>query len=383
VNVTVDTATYLEPIVLRDADGLAVTDKVNADFTVTAILDGVVVSVASTITHTTNGIYSLLATFTDIGTGTVFVSVEVDGETIEDVQTVEVEVAEVDDTATTPTPLSASGVTLKTLRRKVAKRIPGEQFIVLVATDGDTTEFRDTENLQGPTNAYVGSDLYLLDGLNAGKQRRIQSYSQSLGQLTWRTALPTAVVEGDEAELWNVRGIGVTATQVNDAINDAIESLAKNVWIPVAASVTDDFDQDSPTIAIPASLTRGFYALNWQDSVSDGIWYDVDGGGEVPRSGWWYDAANGVIQVDGDWRSRIHGRAVRILGYGGTGVLSADTDMTPIDSEAIVTEAASNLLVANGSRNPDFERYLQRADALAAARRPFAVGRKAPNTIVF
>lgn len=290
---------------------------------------------------------------------------------------------DIDQSATTPTPIATGGTSLRTLRRKVAKRIPGEQFLVLTATDGDTTAFRDTENLQGPNDAYKGADLYLLDGLNAGKQRRVQSSTQSLGQLSWGTALPAAVVAGDTAELWNLRGIGVTATQVNDAINDAIESLAKNVWIPVAATITDDFDMDSPTIAIPAELSRGFYAVNWQDSTADGIWHDVDGGGEVPRYGWWYDAANGVIQIDGYWRSAIHGRAIRILGYGGTGLLTADTDTTPIDSEAIVTEAVSNLLVMNGSRNPDFERYLQRADALAAARRPFAVGRKAPNTIVF
>lgn len=272
--------------------------------------------------------------------------------------------------------------TLKALRRKVGKRIPGEQLVVLTATGGDTTSFRDSRNLPGPNDAYKGADLYFVTGSNAGEQLRIQSSAQATNQLNWSTAA-TAVVVGDEAELWNLRGIGVNAIQVNDAINDAIASLAKNVWIPVSATIADDFDQDTPTVAIPATLTRGVYSVDWQDSVQDGIWQQIDGGGEVPRYGWWYDAANAVIQIDGTWRSAIHGRTIRVLGYGGTDTLDADTDTTPIDSEALVTEAVANLLVANSSRNADFERFQQRADAMAAVRRPFAVGRKQPNTVVF
>ncbi len=272
--------------------------------------------------------------------------------------------------------------TRKVLRRKVGKRIPGEQLLVLTATGGDTTSFRDSETLQGPNDAYKGSDLYFVTGVNAGKQRRIQSSSLATTQLNWATAV-TAVVAGNEAELWNLRGMGVNALHVNDAINDAINSLAKNVWIPTSATVTAAFDEDAPTIAIPAALTRGFYGLDWQDTTNTGLWYEIDGGGEFPRPGWWYDAANHVIQIDGYWRNLADRSTVRINGYGGTAELTADTDATPIDSEALVTEAVSNLLVAHSSRNPDFERYMQRADAMAAARRPFAVGRKAPNTIVF
>jgi hypothetical protein len=272
---------------------------------------------------------------------------------------------------------------LRSLRRSVAGKIPGEQVLILTATGGDTTSFRDAENLQGPNDAYKGADLYFVDGLNAGKKRRIISSDRVLGQLNWSQAVTAAVEEGDEAELWNQRGIGVGPDQVNAAINDAISSLAKHVWIPVTATLPDDFDQESPTFAVPAGLTRGIYSVNWQDDLDAGVWYDIDGGGEVPRHGWWYDAGNGVIQIDGWARYHVHGRALRVMGYGGTATLSADTDTTPIDREAVVTEAVSNLLVVNQGRNPDFERYQQRADAVASARRPFAVGRKHPNTVVF
>jgi hypothetical protein len=93
--VQVSTATYLQPIVLRDFDGNAVTDKGNADFDAVATLQDDdapddPTTIALTVTHTGNGIYSQKGTFPETGVWSVLTSVDVDGETIEDIQTVQV-----------------------------------------------------------------------------------------------------------------------------------------------------------------------------------------------------------------------------------------------------------------------------------------------------
>jgi hypothetical protein len=278
--------------------------------------------------------------------------------------------------------VTSVGETRLTLRREVGRRIPGEQFVVLVATAGSTTSFTDAETLQGPTDASKGADLYLIDGVNAGTQRRIQS-STNTGQLNWQTPVAAAVVAGDGAELWNQRGIGVKATEVNDAINDAIAVLRRGSWVPAVASVVLPFDQDSPTVVIPAALTRGVYGLYYQDPVRDDIWHEVAGGGEDPRVGWWYDRAAGTLVVGGSWAGVIDTSALRIQGYQKPGLLSADTDATPLDPEAVITEAVYQLLKRNSSRNPEFGQFLRDAYAEKERARPFSVGRRAPNTIVF
>lgn len=268
------------------------------------------------------------------------------------------------------------------LRRMIGGRIPGEQFVVLTATAGSTTSFTDSENLQGSTDAYKGTDLYLLDGANAGVQRRVQS-STNTGQLNWQTPAPAAVVAGDEAELWNQRGIGVKATEVNDAIDDALRVLSRGAWDSVVASVVLPFDQDSPTVAIPATLSRGVYGLYYQDPVRDGIWHEVTGGGEDPRVGWWYDRSAHTLVVGGSWTGVIDTAVLRVQGYGVITDLSTDTSETTIDPDAIVTEAVYQLLKRNSSRNPEFGQFLRDAYAEKERARPFSVGRRAPNTIVF
>lgn len=268
------------------------------------------------------------------------------------------------------------------LRRTIGGRIPGEQFVVLVATAGSTTTFTDADALQGPTDAYKGADLYLLSGANAGKQRRVQS-STNTGQLNWQSPVAAAVVAGDGAELWNQRGIGVKATEVNDAIDDALAVLSRGAWDSVVASVVLPFDQDSPTVVIPATLTRGIYGLYYQDPVRDGIWHEVAGGGEDPRVGWWYDRAAHTLVVGGAWTGVIDTYALRVQGYGTVAALAGDTDATPIDAEAVVTEAVYQLLKRNSSRNPEFGQFLRDAYAEKERARPFSVGRRAPNTVVF
>ena len=273
--------------------------------------------------------------------------------------------------------------TRKDLRRMVGRHFPLEQYRLLAATaNGTTTSFIDTERLQGPDNAYRGALLYFAGGANLGTYRHVQSSSQSAAQLTWGTPA-TSTVAGDEAELWNLRGEGVDPVQVNEAINDAIANLAKNAWIPVNGNVAAAFDQTVATVAVPAALTRGMYGVDYQDRVDTARWIEVDGGGEDPTVGWWYDRANAVVAVGGWWRTFLDAATLRIRGYGGTAALAADTDATPIDAEAIVTEVVRLLVMTNAVKNPDLDRYLQATGGEGAAKRSFATGRPSPNTIVF
>jgi hypothetical protein len=280
--------------------------------------------------------------------------------------------------------VSTSGSSRQELRRMIGRRLPGEQFTALTATGGSTTDFKDTENAQGPNDAYKGSELYIVSGsaLNVGKTRRVQSSNQMLGQLNWGTPLPAAIGVGDNAELWNVRGVGTTAVQVNDAINDAIMMARKHAWMPIEANVSLAFDQDSPTVTLPGTITKGFFGLDFQDWQYPDKWHEIDGGGEFPRVGWWYDRGAGKIVIGGYWANAANGRTLRVRGYGFPAVLNADTDTTSIDPEWIVTEAVRILLQKNVMKNADNERWFQPASAESAVKRGFAIGRKASNTIV-
>lgn len=268
-----------------------------------------------------------------------------------------------------------------TLRRMVADRMPGEQSFVLTATGGDPTTFTDAEHVQGPTNAYIGADLWFTSGANLGRERRITS-STNLGDLHWQTPV-TAVVAGNTAELWNLRGIGVKASEVNDAIDHAVSVLGRGAWLPLTASVAAAFALATPTVAIPASLTRGIFALDYQDPSYAGVWVEVDGGGEVPNPGWWYDRAGSQIVVGSTWASAIDAKTVRVRGYQLPTALSADASTTTLDKEAVVTEAVYQLCKRNSTKNPEFAGWVKDAWQEKERARPFAVGRRASGTIVF
>jgi hypothetical protein len=91
----VNVPTYLTPIVLRDADNEAVTDKVNADFdSVATLLDENAAdeptTITMTVTHIGNGRYMPSGTLTETGLWEVFSTTDVDGELFEDMQAVQV-----------------------------------------------------------------------------------------------------------------------------------------------------------------------------------------------------------------------------------------------------------------------------------------------------
>lgn len=274
--------------------------------------------------------------------------------------------------------------TRKDLRWMIGARIPGEQALELTATSaGSTTAFNDTENLQGPNDAYKGMSLWFTSGTNKGSQRYVQSSVQSTGQLNWGAAVAAAVAAGDTAELWNQRGMGVKATEVNDAINHALLTFRRGVWAPRSETISTAFDRTSPSVPVPTALTRGVYAVRWQDTVDTAVWHEVWGGGEVPTAGWWYDGASHAVVIGEPWATEVDQRTLRLDGYGDPELLYDDADATPLDPEAVVTEAVYHLLKRNSVRNPDLLGFLKDAYAEKERARPFAVGRKLPTTVVF
>ncbi|MCC6314209.1 MAG: hypothetical protein IT337_09340 [Thermomicrobiales bacterium] len=82
ITAIVSTAVYLKPELLLDANGDAVTTKVNGEWAKTARLLGTATTATPAITHVAGGVYDISVTFSAIGYWSVEYSVTVDGETV-------------------------------------------------------------------------------------------------------------------------------------------------------------------------------------------------------------------------------------------------------------------------------------------------------------
>lgn len=367
-----------DTFVLRDNANAALTGKVAADFaTLEAYaLPGGSPTASVTLTEIGSGEYAATFTPTTAATWTVHIVYDSGGVFREFSQTYAVAASGV-----TAGIAATSGTTLKNLRRLVGQGLG--DCVICVATDaGNDQTFYDDEHLDGPDNAYKGFDLYFTGGTvaNLAQRRRLTASTQGTGLVTWNRPLPSATAEGDEAELWNTRGIGIKPTEVNDAINAAITFAAAQVTIPVEAEVADAFDRDSPTLVIPAAITRGIYAVVWEDD--EGLIEEVDPANGYGREGWFYDRSSQRVIIGGSYLSHMDGQTVTIKGVGRPALLSADTDTTSINAEWLVAEATRRVVTAARLRNPDYERYLPPHWQESQQKRELPSGRGIPNLVM-
>lgn len=289
---------------------------------------------------------------------------------------------DIDQNTSTTGLTTTGGVTRKQLRRWVGEAI-GDCIVLTATDDGTNQSFIDDNNLDGPNNAYNGFDLYVVGGtaLNRGQRRRITSSTQSASRVNWNKPLPADTAEGDEAELWNVRGIGIKATEVNNAIDWALAAASKHVLIPIQADVTDTFDQDSPRITLPAAITRGMYQVSWTDG--EDVVRTIDRANDPYDEGWYYDPASGTVIIGGSYRSRMDGFTVTVSGFGIPASLSSDSDTTDVDPEWLVAEATRRVIAQIRIRNPEAAGWLPPAWQESDRKRPYASGRGYPNTVMF
>jgi hypothetical protein len=258
------------------------------------------------------------------------------------------------------------------LRRRIADVF--NDVVVLDATgNGTTTTFVDTFNVNSGSESFDGREILFTSGSNAGLVSRITTTTAGTGTLTF-TPSRTSTASGDDAEVYNRRNRGLTVAEYHRAINAAIEECNGLSLVPVIESIAAVFDQDTQTIAMPATLFEAF-RVEYQDS--DDIWKEIkraQRGGD----GWSPEPSGAVIRVEGWPAAMADGLSVRVHGYRRATALTADADVCPFDGHAIVMAAAYRLCLSHITSDPSFgSLVLTLKDEYEQARNRLRVSREA------
>ena len=138
----------------------------------------------------------------------------------------------------------------------------------------DTVTLKDTINLFGGDDEYIGSWIHITDATdNTTNIRRITDYTSSTNTLTFSPALSFNVASGDSYELWHQE---FDPNRVNRIINDVIVELSDKVLVPDEdTSLYGDLNQQIYTIPDNISMIS---KLQYRSHVDDEELNDASSG---------------------------------------------------------------------------------------------------------
>lgn len=234
-------------------------------------------------------------------------------------------------------------ITRKDLRRMVLAMV-GDINVLTATANGTTTTFVDAANLVGDSGRYAGRYALFTSGANAGQVRYVSGYNGSTHTLTFQSALPNSTATGNELELTNAYGIGVTFEMVHNAINWAIRAARAVARVPDVFEPTDAFDGEGDrTVDLPDDWVM-VESVHYQHDDTE-AWHNVRKADKLNQNGWAIDRANRTLTITGDWARIAHDRQLRLYGYALPGELNEDSDTTDLDVEWLTYRAASHLLL--------------------------------------
>ncbi|HEY5987312.1 MAG TPA: hypothetical protein VIV12_13200 [Streptosporangiaceae bacterium] len=230
--------------------------------------------------------------------------------------------------------------TLQFLRRSVGG-LTGDLDILVATASGSTTTFTDELNGAVENTAFVGRFGYFSGGTAANLARtvRVTDNDKSTQTLTFLPAVPSSTATADTLELYNKDGQGPTVRQIHDAVNLCIEFVGKGV-LSEALDTQTTFAMDSPELTIPATWRR-LAAIEYQEDTTALDWV------ALPEADWVeaVDRVGYTVRVGGTSRWLADTRPIRLRGYTASAALSADADITLVDTEWLVHAAVDQLLL--------------------------------------
>lgn len=262
------------------------------------------------------------------------------------------------------------GTTLRDLRRMVMARF-GDIVRCKATSDGTTTEFIDADHLVGEPGRYAGREIMFVTGMNAGQVRYIDGSSRETSAVILRRPLPYMTMEGDEADITNAYGIGITFQAVNDAINYAITTARERARVPVNYRIAEwDGDSHIP-IPVEAVGINEVYAID-----ADGRQSPI---AKATRrgTGWMVDKATRSIVISGRAACHARGQDLMVNGLALPNILIEDDDVTMMPVQWLVATATSHLCLdtllsrqAPGEWGSKGMLYKQEADSLVTTLTP-------------
>lgn len=275
------------------------------------------------------------------------------------------------------------GMTRRELRRAVLEEL-GDLVITTATAATGSSQWEDVDTLaDGDSTRYAGRDLYVTGGTpnNLGQIRKVQG-SSSDGRLQLTRSLPESVAIGDEAEIVNTLGMGITIPRVHRAIDIAI--MEAQVDVQITATIGTAFDSATRSFDIPAAFTAvdGVYANYTSDLDTQSV-RKIPHAKDRGANGWWVDVANRSVYIGGLHGTLLNGATITLHGWGRPQPIAHDDDVCPVNAEWLLARVKASLLLRpiGGGRSvtPEWERqgyfYEQQAERLRDAVRP----RRAPN----
>jgi hypothetical protein len=236
------------------------------------------------------------------------------------------------------------GITRRDIRRMVLERI-GDLTICEATSAGNVNKltFNDLDNLYEPSGTFAGKEVMFTAGTSAniGEVRRVVGNTRDTGTITLNRALPAQTQTGDQCELVNTYGTGITFQSIHRAIDTTL--TMSGMEIPVMAEIATAFDRQDRAISIPAELTA---IERVQYQTTNGYeWVNLDKARGLGENGWAINHGERTLYVGHTVGYQLHGRSIRIIGYARASALESDSDVCPVDPEWVIHQTLSNLLM--------------------------------------
>jgi hypothetical protein len=247
------------------------------------------------------------------------------------------------------------------------------------AAGGTTNAFNDPRGLARENNYFKGMQVLFSNPVSP-HYNTVATITQSDGPtrtIYFEPPLAVPTIPGEAVELYNFRGRGTLIGQYNGAINDAIsQARQQHVLLPHTETVSGFFSRQFPEIVIP-SIFVSFARV--EATLRNGQTY------RLKPSEYRVDRMSRTVEV---WRSqsrdRLHGMALRLVGYVSPGLLNTDDDRTTMDLEWLYNEVKAQLLermVASGMPVTGQDRLFLQERNEASGKRALIINRAMPNTI--
>lgn len=227
------------------------------------------------------------------------------------------------------------GTSLTTLRRRVMQRF-GDIVCCRATQNGTASTFIDEDNLVGEPGRYAGREILFVTGMNAGQKRYIPGSSRDTSSVTFQRPLPYGTMEGDEADITNAYGVGVTFQAVDAAINFAIDTARPRSRLPMHYRITG---WDGSHIPIPAEVM----GINEVYAIDRSGTQRMIRKSRTRGNGWFIDQPTRTIVINGNESRQIIGCDIVVNARVLPNLLVDGDDVTMMPLEWLVETAASHI----------------------------------------
>jgi hypothetical protein len=239
------------------------------------------------------------------------------------------------------------------MRNNVADAV--KDRLHLIASAGSTTTFIDPIELTDFDDTLAGAQMLVTTGSNAGSVVRVVSNSLSAFSLTFTPDLPNPIVEGDEADLFNLSNKGFRVQQYNNAIKTIVSGRGYKNVVESSYTFDTEFDADDPDQVIPDSFI-GIYDVH--ADIGYNLITPVRYTPWRMGNGWFVDTANRTLSIWGSQGTLIHGGTLTIFGYEAVEAPTTDDGQIFLDEEYVRWACIAQLCM---NKSPAHDRWAAEA----------------------